>query len=412
MKTITFSIILTFLLLSSCTSDDTEVLKARADKALISKNYDQAIGILNNALKINPDDAELNYYMGQVYKQKIFMDGKNINSIDPNLVIEASSYFNNTIAITPNYNGKIFVTGPYSKIQTLWGSLGLTLISKNQVEEARKAFIKGQKEGGFYPAIMEYNKNIMASCDSNAILFTNGDNDTFPMWFLQLVDDYRKDITVVNLSLLNLPWYVKQLKNNYSFGNNSISIDMKDQEIDLLRPTKWEEQQVQILDKNNNSIIEWSLLPTIEGRGLRGQDLMVLKILKSNKFKRPIYFSTTVSTPNKIGLDKYLSLEGLVYRLELQKKEISHTKIEDNCMSIYTYEGLKDIHLEYVVEANALYLNYKFIYFKMAEAYFNNGEINRAKDIFTQIERKFPESKIPYSDDELKDQLENFKNKL
>jgi TPR repeat len=412
MKTITFSIILTFLLLSSCTSEDTEVLKARADKALISKNYDQAIGILNNALKINPDDAELNYYMGQAYKQKIFMDGRHINSIDQSLVVKASSYFNNTIAISPNYNGKIFITGPYSKIQTLWGSLGLTLISKNQVEEARQAFIKGQKEGGFYPAIMEYNKNIMASCDSNAILFTNGDNDTFPMWFLQLVDGYRKDITVVNLSLLNLPWYVKQLKNNYPFGSNNLSTDMSDKEIDLLKPTKWKEKQVEILDENNNSIIEWILQPTLEGKALRGQDIMVLEILKSNKFARPVYFSTTVNTSNKIGLDKYLSLEGLVYKLELHKNEISLARVEENCLSIYTYEGLKDIHLEYVDEVNALYLNYKFLYFKMAEAYFNNEELSRAKEILSLIERRFPETKIPYSDDELKKRLEDLKNKL
>jgi hypothetical protein len=191
----------------------------------------------------------------------------------------------------------------------------------------------------------DYAYNLLQSCAPNAVLFTNGDNDTFPLWYLQDVEGVRRDVKVANLSLLNTSWYIKQLKNNDPYNVGTVNIRLSDEQIDRIRPVQWEPVDVTIkvpppgegnlprdvvqrFNIQDPSIIEQghitfrmdNTLTVGNIKAVRVQDLMVKEIIEANNWERPIVFAVTVSDDGKIGTQDYLKMEGMGQRLVPERR--------------------------------------------------------------------------------------------
>ena len=177
----------------------------------------------------------------------------------------------------------------------------------------------------------DYSYNLLQSCEPNAVLFTNGDNDTFPLWYLQEVEGIRTDVTVANLSLLNTPWYIRQLREirnaqDIAFSSKEFSaaaqpvIKLSDKQIRSLTRglTPWQKREV-TLPVNSQEKITWTVKPTYAGQALKIQDMMIMQIINDANWASPIYFAVTVSPSNRLGLEPYLEMDGLSYRLRPYK---------------------------------------------------------------------------------------------
>ena len=217
----------------------------------------------------------------------------------------------------------------------------------------------------------DYAYNLLQSVDYQGILFTNGDNDTFPLWYLQEVEGVRTDVRIVCLSLLNTDWYIKQLRDQWSHESAPIPISLSNEEIeqitsglelrqpdtvripvnkDLLRGafTDSSEYREAVGVQSDTSLnvyreavdfgmpvdsldneVAWYYEGRSAGRDQQGnerfytqvQDDVILDILRTNKWLRPVYFANTVSRTSQLNLQNYFRFEGKAFRVVPKRHE-------------------------------------------------------------------------------------------
>jgi hypothetical protein len=138
----------------------------------------------------------------------------------------------------------------------------------------------------------DYAWNVLAAADKNAVLFTAGDNDTFPLWALQEAYGVRKDVRNVILSLANTNWYIKQMRDYMG-----LELGWTDSQIDALEPFR-----------------------TPDGRTLQVQDQVVDAVIMNNANKVPINFSATCASEERqfqgSNIDSLLTFTRFVFRLK------------------------------------------------------------------------------------------------
>jgi len=211
--------------------------------------------------------------------------------------------------------------------------------------------------------------NILQSCERDAILFTNGDNDTFPLWYLQEVEGIRTDVRVVNLSLANTGWYLQQLKNTSPRGARPLLFSLTNEELEAITYVPMDSASVELpssraaraLERESREhglrlpsmpleSINWKIKPGLiyGGQGyLRPQDIAVYDIVLNNFGARPIYFALTVDPDGMMGLERYLRLDGLVSKVVPLKSVdpmsfVDPVRLYANLSGVYKYRNLAD----------------------------------------------------------------------
>jgi len=196
--------------------------------------------------------------------------------------------------------------------------------------------------------------DMLIGVEPYGLLFTNGDNDTFPLWYLQEVEGVRQDVMVVNLSLVNTDWYIRQLRDNparpYRPDSNALRLfgpgpagpppSCTGRQLDSLNawaarahrhlpdPAFGRPMCLHTLNDDQVEAIQPQLLQQDvdfragnvvhrypAGTPLYIKDIMILRLIQENLGKRPIYFALTAGTGNRMGLDRYMLQQGLAFKL-------------------------------------------------------------------------------------------------
>lgn len=297
-------------------------------------------------------------------------------------------------------------------------------------------------------------KNFLASCAPNAILFTGGDNDTFPLWYAQEVEGFRTDVRVIVLSYFNTDWYIEQMtrpayeseplkfsldKSHYRQGGfndylpfvenpsvrgNAVNLQaffrlIKDNNPNLRVSARYAQYNSIpaknfFMDVDTEDVISRGLIPahleekvlprmtfTVKGGGLEKKDLMILNLIAENNWERPIYFNNTSLAGVGINFNNYVVQEGTTFRLlpiqsRQEEQAVDVDKMYDNVMNKFSWRGLDDPSIYHTEDYRNFVYNHRSSLNTLAEALIALGDRSRAKEVIDLSLRVMPDKPVLY----------------
>ncbi len=305
---------------------------------------------------------------------------------------------------------------------------------------------------------IDFAKNLLNSCAPNAILFTGGDNDTFPLWYVQEVEGFRTDVRVCNLSLLGTDWYIDQMKRQ-TYQSSPLPIVLKKDQFlegvndqimysgnpnikqmslpDYLDLVHKDDPRIQaqtqsgelintfptdslVIPVNAMKIAQSNWFPKefipflsdrlswkLPSKNIFKGELIQLEIISNNAlagWTRPIYFAATLPGDQYLGLKESMQLEGYAYRLMPFKIEgaqdgfVNSKIMADNMLNKMYWRGLNDENIYYHGD---FYMGIPSVTlrlgtYRLADQLIREGNMALAKKVLDHLDQKMPNKVIPY----------------
>lgn len=295
------------------------------------------------------------------------------------------------------------------------------------------------------------------SCAPNAVIFTNGDNDTFPLWYIQDVEGVRTDVRIINLSLLNTDWYIDQIKRK-AYQSDPVPFSLKtkqyiqgtrdyipfyDRKIqgysdlkDIIEFIGSDNPEAKVRSEGGD---EFNYLPTkkfrikvdkeavirnhvvepkdtsrivdyiefeLDKSYLLKADLMILDLIAHNDWTRPIYFAVTVGNDSYMNLENYFQIEGLAYRFVPIKANsdpsgqtggVASTRMYDNMMNKFLWGNMSDPRI-YLDQNNLnMTMNFRNNFARLSETLLQEGKRDSAMKVLDKCTEVMPDKTVPYN---------------
>ena len=297
-------------------------------------------------------------------------------------------------------------------------------------------------------------RNFLASCAPNAILFTGGDNDTFPLWYVQEVEGFRTDVRVIVLSYFDTDWYVEQMtkqadqsaplpfsltKERYQKGTNDVLYLIEKEGLnaisareylkllnagsDVLKVKTGGKSVVNmvpsrnlILEVDSSFMANDEIVPPkfkdlfvpqmnlqLKGNYVTKGTMMLLDLIVSNNWERPIYFNNTSLSTIGLNISEHVVMEGMAYRLlpvqkpEYVRDELVNTDLAmKNYMENFSFRGMNDPNAYLDEEYRRFASNHRSSLNSIAMALLDEDRMDDAAKLLNYGLETIPHEALPY----------------
>lgn len=297
----------------------------------------------------------------------------------------------------------------------------------------------------------DFGANYLNSCEPNAIIFTNGDNDTFPLWYLQEVEGVRRDVRVCNLSYLQTDWYIDQMKreayesqplpitwtrDQYVQGTRDYAylLDRINQPLDLKTALEFVKSDDPRMKKIPGYSVAMDYIPSKQlflpvdsaqvmksgtlrpeaadsiakqinfnfknKMALGKQELMILEMLEKNNWQRPMYYAISVGSDQFLGMTNYFTQTGLAYQIipvNQPGPSVDTDKMYDNMMHKFRFGGIDKPGVYLDENVMSMCRTIRSMFCLLADALIEKGEKEKAKEVLLYCQEKIPSNNVPHN---------------
>jgi tetratricopeptide (TPR) repeat protein len=380
----------------------TDSLKVKAIALFEEANYPGAIECLQQALADSPDDADIYYYLGY-FTHYLCYDSVPLSGFGRAKSDEILRFLQRAVELDPKHgNARYFIGAEY-------GARARDEMERGNIEGVIEQFRLGRQSGGYPDWMLEFGRNVLRSCARHAILFAGGDADTNAIQYLQWVEGYRTDVTVIPWASLERPSSVALLKKGVGGIVEPAPISWSDQQIESMHPYKWKKNTIRIpipeavgqAYGETQTTVEWELSPDLA----RGDVLAYLSagravfadIVVTNRWQRPVYFSTGCSPRAWDGLESHVQVCGVAFGLFPFERN-SDVDVETTSALLRdenNFQFLPTVRDSDMPRASSMLQNYRTSFLYLAFHHVKEHDIESAKTVFAAMKRFVPKDLVP-----------------
>ncbi|NTV84408.1 MAG: protein kinase, partial [Bacteroidales bacterium] len=363
--------------------------KAQFKNPIMAGAYDSAVYYLGNAAELDPENLDIQFYLGHALFRVDLVDSSDYRVLQYKMISRSSDAFENIIRLNPEYKGDETLNDQYSALTAIWGGLAWKYLINNQNDSASITFREGKKRGGFNDVSLEVARNILNSCERDALLFMYYDITYYPLLYVQYIENLRTDVKPISVPDIDHTWYFGYMKDvlkvPVSFGETWVG---------LMMDKTWETQLVAIENTNTGQPLSWWVNGDAAGK-MSKLDQIILDILTTNKFSKPVHYCAIYDfSKGLLNLGQFLQPEGLVYKIK-PEQSTNWYNIQQLKLHNLSFEVTRNSHLPSTNQRWVLDI-IRNLFIQVSGAFYNNGDPVNAQMVKRAMEENIPLANYPF----------------